>query len=231
MYVFESMHPTTLSISHPKIRLRTGFTLTEILVTIGILAILAAILVPIVSSGRERAQIAKCTSNLRNMYMAIELYANDHNGRYPGPVWNSIRYTVTGRPPQAEYHPLEWYLAPYMEAEVPSTSVQDTLFVPALFNETYHSSAPDEAFHYQRHPFASRSPFGGRDGADPEQESAPTTRYNISERFDGKSPSQIAAIATRNLPDGSALYSGKRNFLFMDGHVKLGEGTGWYSGP
>lgn len=62
---------------------RKGFTLIELMIVIAIIAILAAILVPNFVRARAQGQFAACTSNLKNIGTACEMYAADHNGRYP----------------------------------------------------------------------------------------------------------------------------------------------------
>ncbi len=57
-----------------------GFTLIELLVVIGVIAILLAILIPVMSAARERAQRAVCLSNLRQFTTAWTAYADDHDG-------------------------------------------------------------------------------------------------------------------------------------------------------
>jgi prepilin-type N-terminal cleavage/methylation domain-containing protein/prepilin-type processing-associated H-X9-DG protein len=63
--------------------LPVGFTLIELLVVIAIIAILAALLLPTLSAARERAHGLICLSNTRQLELAWELYADDHNGRLP----------------------------------------------------------------------------------------------------------------------------------------------------
>jgi prepilin-type N-terminal cleavage/methylation domain-containing protein/prepilin-type processing-associated H-X9-DG protein len=60
-----------------------GFTLIELLVMVAIIAILAAILLPVFASAREAARKTACLSNMRQIGMAIEMYSNDHDQAYP----------------------------------------------------------------------------------------------------------------------------------------------------
>jgi prepilin-type N-terminal cleavage/methylation domain-containing protein/prepilin-type processing-associated H-X9-DG protein len=66
---------------------RLGFTLVELLVVLGIIAILLAILLPSVSGSRQRAVATKCASNVRQSVQTLHLYANDNNGKFP-PYFN-----------------------------------------------------------------------------------------------------------------------------------------------
>ncbi|MBR2632214.1 MAG: prepilin-type N-terminal cleavage/methylation domain-containing protein, partial [Lentisphaeria bacterium] len=65
------------SISHCK---KASFTLIELLVVIAIIAILAAILMPALSSARERGKQSTCTNNLGNMGRAMFMYTDDYGG-------------------------------------------------------------------------------------------------------------------------------------------------------
>lgn len=63
--------------------IRSGFTLIELLVVIAIIAILAAILMPALSSSRERSRHVSCAANQKSIAAAFQAYADDHNGCLP----------------------------------------------------------------------------------------------------------------------------------------------------
>ena len=61
---------------------RRAFTLIELLVVIAIITILAAILFPVFARAREAARASSCLSNLKQIGLAVSMYAADHEG-YP----------------------------------------------------------------------------------------------------------------------------------------------------
>ena len=61
---------------------QNGFTLVELLVVIGIIALLIAILMPALSAAREHAKRVQCMSNLRQLTWAWLMYTNEHKGRF-----------------------------------------------------------------------------------------------------------------------------------------------------
>lgn len=66
----------------PKQNKKQLFTLIELLVVIAIIAILAAILLPVLQNARSRAQQSGCTSNMGQLFKAINQYGNDYDGYF-----------------------------------------------------------------------------------------------------------------------------------------------------
>src|SRR4051794_9132811 len=73
-----------------------AFTLLEMLIVIGIIGILMAILLPAAERVRHQAYIDNCASNLRQIGMAFQTYAQDNHGNYPRTAYsgNAATYVL-----------------------------------------------------------------------------------------------------------------------------------------
>ena len=61
----------------------TAFTLVELLVVIGIIALLLAILLPALKRARDEAKLVQCASNLRQLGIGLQAYASANRNRFP----------------------------------------------------------------------------------------------------------------------------------------------------
>ena len=78
---------------------RQAFTLVELLVVVGIIAVLVALLLPSLQRAREHAQKVKCSSNLRSITQATLMYAQQNKGYIPV-RYRSVVVQPTGGPAQ-----------------------------------------------------------------------------------------------------------------------------------
>jgi prepilin-type N-terminal cleavage/methylation domain-containing protein/prepilin-type processing-associated H-X9-DG protein len=94
-----------------RMRKKAGFTLVELLVVIGIIAVLISILLPAMSRARGQANSLWCLSNLRQMGMAINMYAGANKGSLPIYYWNG-----DGDPTHTGATDWGWLILPYFKS-------------------------------------------------------------------------------------------------------------------
>jgi len=94
-------------------RRRRAFTLVELLVVIGIIAILIGVLLPALARARAQANSVWCMSNLRQMGVAFQMYAQANKDRLPLAYWNGD--ADPGPPAGRGATDWAWLILPYMK--------------------------------------------------------------------------------------------------------------------
>jgi prepilin-type N-terminal cleavage/methylation domain-containing protein len=75
-----------------KIRAAKGFSLIELLVVVALIGLLAALLLPALSSAMNRARSAACVNHLHEMGLAWQMYVHDNRSHYPGVAIGESRH-------------------------------------------------------------------------------------------------------------------------------------------
>jgi prepilin-type N-terminal cleavage/methylation domain-containing protein len=81
----------------------SGFTLVELLVVIAIIALLAALLMPALKGARDRAKQAACVNHLRQVGLAMTMYADENNGFFPCPFDTNTVADLPDTPVNGDY--------------------------------------------------------------------------------------------------------------------------------
>jgi prepilin-type N-terminal cleavage/methylation domain-containing protein/prepilin-type processing-associated H-X9-DG protein len=114
------------SVGHSSQR-HSGFTLVELLVVIGVIAILIAILLPALQKARTQSQLVACQSNIRQIVAATQMYLNDNRSTFPnGRNFNfEIQYDYPKLDPatnNASTNPtndyIQDFLSPYLHYQI-----------------------------------------------------------------------------------------------------------------
>lgn len=203
---------------------RDGFTLIEILVVIGIIAVLVTIIFPVFSKAREMARGARCASNLRQIALAFGMYVQDWDGCFPVP--NISRSPSDGCGERYEGHH-EWLpalltiadqLSPYIknpsvwvcpsdgrEVHPPGSYREGKLWTSYhyrhYFSIGFHYHCPAEAAQWARWHVPHESGF-----------QSPASVFSFHEVFIFHSRGEVEGERWRP--------NARMNFAFLDGHVK-----------
>jgi prepilin-type N-terminal cleavage/methylation domain-containing protein/prepilin-type processing-associated H-X9-DG protein len=225
-----------------------GFTLIELLTVIAIIAILAALLIPVVGRVRDSARAATCGSNLRQIGAAMVLYAEETRGLAP-PAFNIRAHELatgqtTGTSTAATFHATLWPYVYHAEVFPGPQAIQtslangaaapiETVFMcPALYRSYPHASqAPGEVFvSGNRESFNSaRYSYGVNDLALPPTPYA-NRNWNAVSLENIRMASRTVFVAETYYwyihstwywtRFGVVPHSDSANFLFYDGHVE-----------
>ena len=138
----------------PRPRSRGAFTLVELLVVIGIIAVLIGILLPALNRARRQAAAVQCSSNMRQIAGAMLMYINANKGKFPPADMNPGQVSSTGvvSYPDGFYWTNELVLQKYISAPnifahsatSPETSAPNVFRCPEGLNpeDAYGGSAP-----------------------------------------------------------------------------------------
>ncbi len=191
--------------STPPCASQRGFTLIELLLSVALLVVLVALLLPAVSAGRKQAASTGCVNNLRQIYTAWALFVSDHANSLPpyrdffvdangkttnGSGWGEhLRpyYNKTTKPPTR--CPGEW------RAEVTTTyGMNPNISNKATIQPPSTNPPPEKLFMVP----------------------APAQRFLIMDSL-----GQIRVTSTAFLSEAAPRHPGATlNILFMDGHIE-----------
>lgn len=206
----------------PGPRYRRGFTLVELLVSVAILAVLAATTIGVVRRSMSKANTVRCMSKMKNLGTAMVLYSQDHQGQFP----RSFHSAGAAREPG-------WArsIAPYLG--VSDQEIQNSW--TAVFNDQFRSpedrSKDPSIYSYAMNVFFELNPEGD------DYEGAPRTWRRL-----GQVPSpggtillaepapvssgdhlmchQWSSVQAAKNALNEEVHDGKANYLFVDGHVE-----------
>ncbi|MBC7288515.1 MAG: DUF1559 domain-containing protein [Armatimonadetes bacterium] len=200
--------------------MRRGFTLIELLVVIAIIAILAAILFPVFARARAKARQATCQSNLKQIGLALAMYAQDYDERFPaygfggtyGFHWNVVIYPYIKN--------ISLYQCPDSPRDPTRLNSTGRNWVPGV-NETGCRIHSDYAFNYGGGAYGSRTWRSPSNCALAFITDIAGTFLVLDGRCDRILPSDNTLDGNYYRGDTrDACHNEGTNCLFTDGHVK-----------
>jgi prepilin-type N-terminal cleavage/methylation domain-containing protein/prepilin-type processing-associated H-X9-DG protein len=190
---------------------RERFTLTELLIVIAIIAILASMLLPALNKARENARNIDCLNNKKQLGTCLHLYADDNNGfllykvsNHDGTLWSAIKFKGGWAPKLWPYFKNSNML--YCSADASISRVASNILNPD--NESWWNDSWAGSVAYR----------------------LPLMRYNNPKINRIKTPSRIAGLSDRKsfhspvIVDQNASSVGqpyiRLNAAFLDGHAE-----------
>ena len=210
---------------------RRGFTLIELLVVIAIIAILAAILFPVFARAREKARQTTCVSNLKQLGVAMHMYAQDYDEGFPM-IWIRV---PTG-------------IIYYDESLVPYTKNWDIWYCPSRDRGRGHYGYTCTWYRQCRinaggSPMSDTCPYGRPVKMAELKYPAETPMLSESWVADSNHSGSFRALPSTHYVAGythfycAQPHNGQRNICLADGHAKCyaegqdGSLYGWYTTP
>lgn len=194
-----------------------AFSLVEMLVVMAILALLVALLIPSYSHVIRTGDRAKCASNLRQIGIAIQGYAGDHDGWLPGPTAAAQVASYTLHQITTAPNHLVAFLFPYLDLPRPPPNGRAEVFeCPAQKKMKQNES--EATFYIHRTTVfedgSQQRPFGHK--ASGGVVKIPNMKIQNVLR-----PAQtVSLLDTSGPPALPEVHGTTRNILFLDGHVE-----------
>ena len=192
--------------------MRKAFTLIELLVVIGIITLLVAIILPALEKAREQTNTVRCASNLRQIGMALQLYADANHNSYPRTLY------VPGAPLTAGTDPVQ----PNDTSAPFFLLMRSQNLPPLLFTDPYQDEVqftPDSPI------FGNRSNFTNYRANLAYSYANPYPDQKVADAGYKLSPSQKASfVLAADMNPGTGLGFNSRNHEGQGQNVLFGDG-------
>ena len=212
---------------------RRGFTLVELLVVIGIIALLISILLPSLNSARRTAKSVACLSNMRQIGLGFIGYTLENNGRMP---FGEVGATFKGKPYDTDGNGTDWpiLISGYLGVTDKSTWTGNAEVTPAFLCPAGQETSETARTHYTAHPalvpslYYSKDPMASNPptSSNPEPYKLPSVRNSsgVAMAWDG-----VQDMSPTSFRIGGAAFSGTRLIWKDLADAEVGYNTWWKS--